>query len=195
MNRSRIAVLLGLTAVVGCSQPNASPPPQPPKVTTTLSGRVFVITVGGDLKPARMARVYILSGDSLANEEAISGAAESARLHCESAHRLREAVDTGNDSSGFMAKDLRMELSAYRDALARVEKFVAADVGTKNALAISADEDGRFSVSSLSSGSYRVVVFGQAGVNLGYWRERLRVNVGDHIELKMSEPDLACPIF
>jgi hypothetical protein len=56
----------------------------------TLSGRVFAITQGGDLKPARMANVYILFDSGVTRDGKAVDVGETAWFVYENAHHVAQ---------------------------------------------------------------------------------------------------------
>jgi len=185
-------VVLPLCIAVSCSgvqKPAILGQPAP----AIVKGRVFLITRGGDLKPARLADIYLLSASALQNQQAIKDRQDYVESMCTGAESTREMIAT--DTVGNMAKVTRSYLSSYKDGLTELEKLFYASVGQKDTFAMQADEDGRFSFERVPQGSYVIVAFGQAGVNLGYWQAALTVTTGDQPEVKLSAPVTACAML
>jgi hypothetical protein len=179
------AYTLLVLVTVGCSKLGTSLFPSAAKATT-VSGRVFLITMGGDLRPARMARIYIRDSRTKLDIESLNTDQEIAVSECEAAKRMRPL---GLDNI------VRSSIEIYKSHLDEMEKLFAADVDQKTSRSIKADEEGRFAIRDLPRGTFVIAAFGRAGVNLGYWSEELQIQNADQLEVKLSEPKVACSII
>jgi hypothetical protein len=171
------------------------------KFLGSISGRIFLITEAGDLKPARFANVYLLSGTPNKNDESavmvfLKKQIEEAESRTATLTKKREEMESSgagvNDSeeSGCL-EELLMETHSVQAAAdwADESKQYSQFVGTQ------ADEDGVFRLSgiALNSGTgeslrklnpktsldgfawnYTIVVRGRAGANEAYWEKDLQ---------------------
>jgi hypothetical protein len=178
-----------LSTMAGCSDSQKQIGFETP-VPATVKGRVFLITRGGDLKPARLADVYLFSVRTVLDLASMKRYRDDAEKWCNSANESRQI---GPETV------TRVDLAFYKDQIEALEKTFNAGVGragtTKDAFAGNADEDGRFIFEGIPSGAYTVVVFGQAGVNLAYWQAALTVTTGEQPEIKLSAPVTACAML
>lgn len=170
-----------------CAAASCSTPHKP--VQALVNGRVFLITRGGDLKPARLADLYLLNSD-LYRDDSIEKAEQSASRSCQSLWRdarfIREWPATLRE---FSFAQGQADLRAY-------QKVVLDKLPTDHSQAFitQADEDGRFVFRDVPPGSYVITAFGQAGVNLAAWRDSVSVKPNQPLELKLSSVVVTCPV-
>jgi hypothetical protein len=188
----------------------------------TVSGYVFALTRGGDIKPARMAKVYMLYSrpedkPSTQLVERASGAIYATdefrkdQLNEDDKEKAWEAADPAlTDSTKCRAKLLHVSQGAIVDVLnwgnEHKGQFVFGDT----------DEDGKFEITIpkpdaedatfepalrepapdgkivYAPGVYLIVVIGSAGYNDAFWENEVTVRPGEQIKVKMSEPTKAC---
>ena len=179
----------------------------------TLSGRVFAITQGGDLKPARMADVYILFSSGVTRDGKAVDVGETADLVFMAAdHEARvlnneklEAYNKAQEqqyneqlaaSSYWSEKGMCMrDLATFHPAMLKAMDWAEAHSKQSQIVKTQSDEDGNFSA-SLPPGKYSVYVRGRAGFNEGLWDlgDELYVDIhpGTHTEIKLSSPHTSC---
>ena len=160
----------------------------------TLTGKVFAITKGGDLKPARMATLFVLSGDVAAQFKSkmlseISKAAEAE----EAASRLVDPVlRTDVEVLELLEGIKRMDCEkAFRNTLE--DGINLAKRNADSVFILETDEEGLFKVAGLKPGSYTVVIIGRAGANDGVWVEDVTLEAGQETPIKMHALRMACP--
>ncbi|MGB9455521.1 MAG: carboxypeptidase-like regulatory domain-containing protein [Bryobacteraceae bacterium] len=152
-------LLFSLAIVVGQAQPS----------TGTLAGRVYAIAKGGDIKPARLAHVFVATGDDQVALQQNVDRALAKRL---------EDIKNNTDAQG-----------ACVIASMSIHEAVKSGSGI---LTVDTDEDGSFDLPKLTAGAYAVVVMGTANGYQSVWYSTTTVTAGKRQKVKMSEPVLAC---
>jgi hypothetical protein len=172
-----------------------------PEGTALLTGKVFAITKGGDVKPALLAHVYLF----------LSGAAYSAifnefltaiiKAHDVLEATLKAQLDDpvlANDASykAMLADHLR---TSCRGLLRDVDKKISDDheIDPKlfgPAYTAETDETGSFEIARIKPGDYQIVVRGQAGSNDVLWVGKVTIVSGATKTLKLSSVAKACQV-
>jgi hypothetical protein len=182
--------IIGLTCMAQTTTPKTDPSATPKAASEAkpkpgiVSGRIFLITKGGDIKPARLASVYLVSWDGAKNSAAQRWDDEYLRA-----------------SQGYLAKLLdpqwsestacKMELLAYDQATLAV---LQSDAPSQlKILTGHADEEGNFKMADVQPGLYMIVASARAGFNDARWEEGF-VQVKSEMEtsLKLASPAKAC---
>jgi hypothetical protein len=180
---------LVLCAVTGCSTPQQPQTRQPQeRLLASAKGRIFLITGGGDLKPARLANVYLLSVGAFSSQDALRSKETVVQRDCQT---LNDARELGPNSS----QAVRIVLRHYLTHMSELEVLFRSSVGRSNGFAVQADEEGQFSFGTVPPGSYVIAAFGRAGANLGYWKQPLDLASGQHAEIKLPSPETACVVL
>jgi hypothetical protein len=151
----------------------------------SISGRVFLITKAGDLKPARFAKVYLINGwtGNKNHESALSAyLARSVELY---EARTKSSIPTE-------AVSCDTDLLTVADSVAAAAKWAEDNKKYSAVQSTETDEDGAFRVSgirldivtgemspaerrawtsagAISQWNYKLVVLGRAGANEAYW--------------------------
>jgi len=137
--------------------------------TGTLAGRVFALAKGGDIKPARLAHVFIASGnDQIMLQQDLDSAL---------ARRL-ESIRSNTDTQ----EACLLASSSIHEALK----------GGSSIQTLNTNEDGYFELGKLKAGTYMVVVTGGANGYESVWYLTTIVTAGKRQKVKLSEPALAC---
>lgn len=162
-----------------------------------LSGRVFAITEGGDLKPARMADVYMLFSSGVTRDgkavdvgETADGAFMDAQ-HDGTVQYLKEFEENYQWSDEIACLK---ELAVFRPAMIKTIEWALAHKKTSQIIKTQSDEEGGFSA-SLPPGKYHLLVRGRAGFNEALWdsgMEYVDIHPGSHVEIRLSSPDKSC---
>ncbi len=207
--KGSVLVAVFLSAVVCVHGPTLAQAAQDGKQATettvsAISGKVFAITKGGDLKPARLATVYLIYHHSKADSRALQDGklttagtvfdeANSKRsdLETKSAQNMNKIVAVPDGGARFreimeqsymLAVHIRME-----DARIAAVKW-AKNNAPEQVQEVKADEEGAFKVTARVPGHYLLVVMGRAGMNNAIWMETLDVELGKEYVLKLSSP-------
>jgi len=168
--RSLSVISVLAVGLVANAQTNIkAPPPTTPKATASVSGRVFGITQSGDLKPARMAHIYLVyKGRS----ERYAESTASATYKRESLKRLSKALEDHienmkNHPEAEVDENLecRSEMVGYDEAMLSTMEWVQQNKKLKQLLTTDADEEGAFQITNAPAGAYTLVARGQAGAN------------------------------
>jgi hypothetical protein len=187
--------------------PTARPRP------ATLSGRVFAITRSGDLKPARMASIYLFldAPPKRADDEDFMYF-EMLREALKAAQAETEATDVDNAEwarGGWTVSEDYMQqhwcvrkLRLSRQTLHRTIAWAEAHHKMSEVLVTEADEEGNFQLTVPRPGAYYVFASGQAGFNDALWGgwpssgspNRITVDAGSSYNIKLSSPETACLI-
>ena len=159
--RVALFTALFLIVVVSCHAQSA---------TGILTGKVFATTKGGDTKPARMAHVFLASGD---DQVAVQQSLDKALTN-----RL-ESLKNNSDAEQACQ-------------LASVSVFAAVRASS-TIQTVNTDEDGSFALPGLRPGTYLVIVIGTANGYQSVWRLSTDVTAGKRRKITLSEPVLECP--
>ena len=189
-----VFVLLILSSV-GRAQTKTARPVRAPR-PATVSGRVFAITKSGDLKPARMASVYLLL--SLPDQDPVYLEWLREFVKAEEAEMARQRADqTKWGSEEEMdryrcIRTLRYTREALQGTLASAEDHHK----MSQVLVTEADEEGNFEFIVPHPGAYYVLASGQAGFNDAFWgglaNSHIGVEAGSAQIVKLSNPEVAC---
>jgi hypothetical protein len=186
------------------SKPTGKQPLAPTKTTSALlgdlTGKVFAITKGGDLKQARFAQVFVLSGDSatafntimLSNAEVVS---QFTKLRDE---REANEVLSASPSAAYIQARIAQADSAMKalcNSILSTPHNKALDLAKAHpdqVVTSETDEAGFFKIGGPRPGAYTVLVVGRAGANDGFWVGNVALEAGKDSALKMRSPALAC---
>ncbi len=177
-----------------------------------VSGHIFAITKSGDLKPARMAKVYLLwdhpSLQFVQGQEKKGIHEDSATLIFLQAHNkaMEEAIaqrqrdyDANRHHSDSL--DCREDLREYETAVLAARQWCLDNRKLEQVLSTDADEEGYFKIANVRPGVYSLVARGQAGFNDAVWlvgatsledMTDIVVPPGKEVVLKLASPEKAC---
>jgi hypothetical protein len=183
----------------------------------TVSGYVFALTKGGDLKPARLAKVYMFYSRAI-GESADQVVEKNANSTFAADVFAKETVNGLEEARAWQAdKPYLRESTICNNTLAR--EFDGAIVKTvewgkdhqTQVLFGDTDEEGKFEITVPRSpqdvysfetgvphdfvfapGVYLVIAYGSAGYNNAFWESEVKIEPGETVKLKMSAPTLAC---
>ncbi|MGB8098782.1 MAG: hypothetical protein WCF17_16620 [Terracidiphilus sp.] len=163
---------------------------KPEVIPGALSGRVFRITVGGDVKPARMADIVLLYAYGNHGRLAEDGGEKSVAVEwLREQRKVPTPVLTGDES-----QDCPILLHSYDVGLVKTIDWVRANKAEEQFITDKADEDGKFSISVPNPGKYEVLAFGHAGFNDAVWesKEPITINPGEETTIKLTSPKRTC---
>lgn len=165
---------------------------QPYAPAGIVSGKIFLITKSGDLKPARLAQVFLLDFNAGKDGD------ESASYYFTLAHLAKlKAIDSKTLYAGlhdpaavdqiFCLTKLRIFGESLTSTLKwnQDQKHDFVKIGK-------ADEDGVFRFAGITPGKYTILATGQAGFNTAYWEQDVLVEGGKEVTIKLSSPEAAC---
>ncbi len=190
--------VMGSTMLLGQTNSQVKPVTKP----GVVSGRVFLITVAGDIKPARMAKLYLLyMYRSVKFAEAHKEDQDSAEMKW--IHVLVEAME--NNLKAEKEKSAEPDyhyseravclgkLAEYSKALSETFDWVSANKKEWQLIVGQADEEGNFRISVPHPGDYSLLADGHAGFNDAVWETHpITVSPGVETVIKMSSPEVAC---
>jgi hypothetical protein len=195
---SRLAVEMVLLSIFASSQQHAG---MQVAKAGIVSGSVFAITKGGDLKPARLAHVYLLyvhRSVSFANAHPDDDNS-AAMSWIDNHNKAMEQYDKELSAEGMNWSDAvmcRKRLLTYHEALSQTLEWMKGNQKSWQMLAVDADENGAFRIAVPHPGDYIVLATGQAGFNDGFWVTDLlntaAVKPGQTTNVKLSSPAEAC---
>jgi hypothetical protein len=177
-----------MCALNGCANEEKKLAPPQELASATLKGSVFLISVGGDLKPARFARIYVLPSETMLNGESVSEKETAAKKGCASLDSARSL------SSQLPVSVHKWAVSFYESELSHLEETFRPDATPPEGLALTADENGSFSAGPLKPNAYTVVAFGRAGINEAYWKSTAQLNRGGVVQIELASPVVACSV-
>jgi len=166
----------------------------------SVSGKVFLITEAGDIKPARFAHVYLLylwSGRPPAqqtNEDKTGATAGKTFLDKYVAELQSEGEDLKDPSSptdeSFQCKRRLLTISK---ALSQTIDWIEESGKSKQLLSVDTDEDGTFQILRVPPGGYSIMARGRAGANDAFWKnDVLKIQSGRTVSVKLVSPETSC---
>jgi len=191
--------MCGLMAVLALATvANAQQQKSQPAKAGVVSGSVFAITEGGDLKPARMADVYLLyyyrsvKWATAHPEDEDSAGHAWKDIHNKIMEQfLKVYAAEGMGWSDQM--DCLKHLQVYQDALLQTMAWVPANHKDWQMLLTEADENGVFNIALPHPGQYIILASGRAGFNDAFWEaDDVVVNPGATTAVKLAAPAKAC---
>jgi hypothetical protein len=182
--------------------------PNPAKKTATaptkpgiVSGRIFAITKGGDIKPARMANVHLLyyhqrktASELERNEENSVGGEWLDRKIKATDDYIKELSEDKIDPSSSIG--CRKELLAiYAMPLSKIIVWGLDQNKDRQILQTEADEEGNFKIIVPRPGVYILLANGRAGFNEAFWYSLdVLVKPGTETPIKLGSPEKACVV-
>jgi Carboxypeptidase regulatory-like domain len=193
-------VMLILFLLVNCAAVAAQKPQKVPSKEATapttgeLTGFVFAVTKGGDLKPARLATVILLWFSVVQNAETENSTGNMyQRNGLKQMHNVVAKLASKANDDNFCEQDsCQTQLVGYITALRDTLRWATEQRKPEQIKTAEADEEGRFKITGLPAGRYTLVVTGQAGVNSAFWDTDVVVTAGQTTSVKLSSPKRAC---
>lgn len=139
----------------------------------SVSGRAYLVTKGGDLKPVRDGAVYLIQ---IQTPEKPSVADRANHIFSD----MVKAMGKSGESASLPC----VELAAYREAVKRA-------LQEQGGRTVETNEEGEFTIGEIRMGAYELVVVGHAGIYDAVWRTSIMV-VGDKQTVKLNDPNPAC---
>jgi hypothetical protein len=157
--------------------------------TTSLSGKVFAITKGGDVKPALLARVYLFTINNPINEWMRSNIlARDQYAATVEAILAKYPTLVSSSDRGLVPENCRALLGDVDKTIGN-DQQIAPEVGP--AYIAETDETGSFKIGLVKAGDYSVVVRGRAGSNDVLWVDKAAI-AGTTQALKLHSVAEAC---
>ena len=190
-------LLLALIAVAPVTPQRVAPQNSPGARPGNLVGRVFAITHSGDLKPARIADVYVFyeyRSVAFANKNP-SDEDSAGMTWMEQHNKAMEDLNKELERQGANWSEslsCRKELLTYLHATVETLKWAEAEKKAWQVISTQTDEEGNFSVSIPRPGKYLLLVRGRAGLNEAAWRSDVTIAPGQPTNVKLTSPEKAC---
>ena len=191
-----LLALLVLATIVGAQQQKS-----PSVKAGVVSGSVFLITKCGDLKPARMADVYLLylyRSVKVANANP-EDADSAGHAWMDNYNKVMEEFLKVFASPEGMAWSDKLaclkHLQNYQDALSQTRDWASAKHKGWQILITETDENGVFRIAVPHPGEYSILASGRAGFNDAFWvvdAPGIIVNPGATTTVKLSSPAKSC---
>jgi TPR repeat protein len=151
-----------------------------------ITGKIFLITRGGDLKPARLAMVALLDAHAGGYGGRDSAAVFYWNARIENMKALHRQLVDPDDNISCQAS-LLVFYNSLKSALEWNEKEKRKQIKIGDA-----DEDGAFRFSGILPGNYLILAQGNAGANKAYWEEEVIAESGKEVAIKLPSPAKAC---
>lgn len=181
------------------SKPRSNPQP-----LGSVHGRVFAITKGGDLKPARLAQVYLVFETRIVGHKVDPSAANEETASLVFLKEQTEQLKLGNNElleksrDGSISSEALQKLTCKSELLA-VDKGIIAALGWTQAkphqgqvLTTDTDEEGNFAFPKVRTGKYNVIARGRAGISDAYWKQDVWVQPGEAVTVKVANVESSC---
>jgi hypothetical protein len=158
-----------------------------------VSGRVSLITPAGNIKPARMASVYLIyvyRGEKFPHEDSETAGRLWVGELTKALKEDMEKMSVQNIESRPCYMDLLIYSSSFRKAL----KWASANKQEWQIITDQTDEEGNFKISVPHPGDYDVLVRGRAGLNEAVWESPnyVTVTLGEETTIKLSSSEVSC---
>ena len=137
----------------------------------SISGRVFAITKGGDVKPARYAVVVIIP---------------SPYISVFAFETLQSGVENLSKNQSFE----KAMLLGRRQAVLKVAEQMNEELGERvKGFVFKADLEGNFQIGELPPGEYMICVVGRAGANEAVWISEINLKPRENLKQEMHSPE------
>jgi hypothetical protein len=184
----------------------------------TVSGYVFALTKGGDIKPARIAKVYMFysrpAGKPVAQSaEQSPNTAFAADVFENEVVKGKEGAKVWQEDKPHLQESTICNSTLVEGYFGAINKTIHWGAEHMSQLVFGeTDEDGKFEITIpppglddasfepgaphdqtvFSPGVYLVAVYGTAGYNNAFWETEVTVEPGNTARIKMSSPTMAC---
>jgi hypothetical protein len=203
--KNLVLMLAGLLSVFWGSPLNAQTAPAKESGKQHLGygsvmGRVFVITNGGDLKPARFAKVYFFFDAKTSGGKVFGDDDGSVGYFF-----LGERTKWLEDDMKKAEQSVKQHEDLPSDAVMCLEKLSSADKEIVDTLDYAqktqhlseiyvsdTDEEGNFRIDKFRPGFYVVIARGQAGIDDVFWHEDIIIEPKGSFVMKLHLFDAAC---
>jgi hypothetical protein len=165
-----------------------------------VNGRVLAITNGGDLKPGRFVKIYLLFSCKIAGNRVIDSNDETPALmflkarseQLEQWNSESKSVLDGLSGSSVEEVSCRHSLLGDDKAILATLEWAASKGAASGVLATDADEEGYFAFKKVRAGQYLAAARGRAGLSDVYWEQHVWVHPGVTAEVKIANVEDSC---
>jgi Polysaccharide lyase family 4, domain II len=148
-----------------------------------VAGKIFAITVGGDVKPAALAKVKLLTPDAVAQIFPSGVPNPQASIHQMQIMKVDAIFIEGAELDGLHQLQTTYDKAANL-AIEKPELITSTE----------ADEYGAFTLTNVKPGKYSLVAFGHAGLNAAVWMEDITVDKKHGTtDERLNSPKGSCP--
>jgi hypothetical protein len=165
----------------------------------TVSGRIFAITGSGDIKPARMASMYLfymyrsVKYAEIHKEDENSAGMEWLRAQTQATEEANKAVEQDDAKNWTERLTCLKYLRIYNQAVLDTLKWAEKENKEWQVIPFEADEEGLFTIKVAHPGKYILMARGRAGFNDAAWEsDEIVVAPGANVKIKMSSPKESC---
>jgi hypothetical protein len=168
--------------------------------TGSISGSLSAILNNGDMKPGRLARVFLIyvnSADGWKGKTKNPPGFKTAgsQFQGEMGDLLIKHADTVMHGPGIPeAQECKWKLATYNAGLRAGSDWASANDPTQ-LMQTNADEEGTFTFERVPPGVWFIVAVGRAGINDSVWEETQIIEAGNRVSTKVVSPKAACPAF
>lgn len=167
------------------------------RASAAVSGRVFLVTEAGDIKPARFAHVcllYLWSGvpqkDPNAPSPTTAGTVFLNKQNDGISQEIEEMKDPNTPTDdGYQCK---RRLLTARKALTATLDWAEESKKVEQIIIGDTDEEGIFHLSGVPQGRYTVIALGRAGANEAFWEAEVFARAGEAVAVKLHSPETSC---
>jgi hypothetical protein len=206
MKRVAFAILLSffLVATTGSQVKNQSPgipakqtngpSAKQERVKGSITGCVFAISKGGDLKPARMAKIYLFFTYADGNQQTHTDSSGFKFLLSLSAEirKKSDLVASGNAKMKNREEFCKGILATVDTAILLTLQWAKEQEKSSQLDFADADEEGRFRIDGVTPGTYVIVARGRAGASDAYWEEEITIKPSTTLSVKLAQPSEVC---
>jgi hypothetical protein len=191
----KMATALMLMSVAAFAQQKAKPAKPTAAVVPApgmVSGRIFLITGGGDIKPARFASMILFYGGRVA-EDGTAGTVFLGEI-TKALQANLSVLDANIKLKTYSeAVECQNELIAYMTAVVATLTWAETENKTIQGISAYADEEGNFKIAA-PAGTYVLFAKGRAGFNDAAWlvSNAFPVKSGEETTVKMARPEKSC---
>jgi len=161
------------------------------RVKGSITGRVFAISKGGDLKPARMAKIYLFFTYVDGNQQTDTDSAGFKFLLLE-IQKENDLIAPGNAKMKNREEFCKGILARVDTAILLTVQWAREQEKSSQLDFADADEEGRFRIDGVTPGTYVIVARGRAGANDAYWKETIVIKPNTTLSVKLAQPSEAC---
>lgn len=170
--------------------------PSPQTKPAILSGRGFIISRAGDLKPSRLADVHVLWVNALSKNGKPPKEEPSAGFVFQEENISATENETSkldNEGKDWSEKQMCLsDLHTFPRTMLKTFQWAHEHQKSAQITTVQTDEEGKFSV-GLREGVYMVFVYGRAGIYEALWVDGfVKIHSGLATDLKLSSPKKSC---
>jgi hypothetical protein len=191
---TRIILLLMVATVCRSLATGAVASQSPPEAESQerngeISGRIFLVTQGGNLKAARSAQVVLLRGSD--SPAAVPHAETAAAVY---ENKVLQNLEASYQQLAATGDTCNLRLLIDIKSLQSTLDWAKKNGELKQIRVVQADEEGAFDFSEVQPGSYILLARGRAGANEAHWESDgdIKIKAGQKFTVKLGSPHTTC---